>query len=149
MYCSSCGVAVTNDLTYCNHCGARLNRGETKSADVKPETLISMMVATFVMGTLAITALMGVMKAVLHFEFGPIMGLTSLCFLVMFILEGVFISLLFRRRRDAAAEEPAHLLQHRATTKELDTESRLPLAPVDSVTEHTTRAFAPVYGERK
>jgi hypothetical protein len=66
MYCSSCGVAVNNELTYCNYCGAKLNRGDSrKSSEVRPEGLVMMMVATFVMGTLVITLLMGMMKAVL------------------------------------------------------------------------------------
>ena len=26
MYCSSCGTAVNPGLSYCNHCGAELNR---------------------------------------------------------------------------------------------------------------------------
>jgi|SRR5215813_1566478 len=150
MYCSACGVAVTNGLTYCNYCGARLNRAEdSKSEEVKPGSVITMMVATFVMGTFAITLLMGMMKAVLHFDYPQIMAITLLCFLTMFVLEGVFIYLLFRGRRDDAASREGSLSPLRADTKELGPESRLPTEPVASVTEHTTRAFTPLYVERK
>ena len=150
MYCSSCGVAVANELTYCNYCGAKLNRSDSrKSSEVRPEGLVVMMVATFVMGTFVITLLMGMMKAVLHFDFGPIMGIASLCFLVMFVLEAVFIRLLFRRHQAPSDTIEAKPPQNPGRTKELEAESRLPLEPVASVTEHTTRAFTPVYGKQK
>ena len=149
MYCSACGVAVNDGLTYCNYCGAKLNQSDRgKSQEVKAY-IITMMVVTFVFGTFVITLLMGMMKAVLHFEVGQIMAFAALCFLVMFVLEGVFISLLFSRRRDHAKNEEKALSQNRATTKELETESRVPLESVASVTDHTTRTLAPVYGERK
>ena len=42
MYCSSCGVAVTQGLGYCNYCGAKLNgaNGDSVSttSEVKPGT---------------------------------------------------------------------------------------------------------------
>jgi|SRR5262252_612393 len=149
MYCSSCGVAVNSGLTYCNHCGAKLNRGDGgKSTEVRA-FIVTMMVATFVLGTFVITLLMGMMKSVLHFDFGPIMGLASVCFLVMFVLEGVFISLLFGRDRGAPKADEKGASQNRATTRQLEAESRMPLEPVGSVTEQTTRAFAPLHGQRK
>src|SRR5258707_15866959 len=99
MYCSSCGVAVAPGLTYCNYCGEQLSVARrdrvVKSPEVRPETLIAAMVFTFVLGLGAITVLMGVMKAVLHFQDGAILGFALLSFLVMLSLEGVFIRLLF------------------------------------------------------
>src|SRR6266436_6507575 len=147
MYCSSCGVAVTQGLPYCNYCGAKLSSGD--SGDKPPDTrpaglvggLVTMMVATFVMGLFAITIFMGVMKSVLHFEYGPLVAFTTLSFLIMLMLEGIFIRLLFRpfKHRDS---EPRNTFQNnRASTKELEAQSRLPMEPVSSVTEHTTRAF--------
>lgn len=60
MYCSSCGVAVAQGLSYCNYCGAKVGgaKGETriKSSEVKPELLVSAMVAVFVLGLVAISA---------------------------------------------------------------------------------------------
>lgn len=29
MYCSTCGVTVAARLSYCNHCGAKLSRGQS------------------------------------------------------------------------------------------------------------------------
>lgn len=150
MYCSSCGVAVAQGLTYCKNCGARLNSGDRDDTqpDVRPGSLLTLMVATFVMGTVVITMLMGVMKVILHFDLGLIMAFTLLSFLIMLTLEGIFIKLLFSGKRDD--REPRETQQNnRATTKELEAKSRLPIEPIPSVTEHTTRAFDPVYSERK
>jgi uncharacterized protein (DUF983 family) len=151
MYCSSCGVAVTQGLPYCNYCGAKLDSGDKgdKPPDIRPGGLVTMMVATFIMGLFVITIFMGVMKSVLHFEYGPLVAFTMLSFLIMILLEGIFIRLLFRplKRRDS---EPRNTLQNnRASKKELEAQSRVPLEPIASITENTTRAFDPVYSERK
>ena len=150
MYCSSCGVAVTQGLTYCNYCGARLSHGDSgdKPPDIRPGGLVTMMVATFVMGMFAITVFMGVMKAVLHFEYGPLVAFTLMSFLIMLMLEGIFIFLLFRRKpgEKQSRDTPQN---DRATTKELEAQSRQPMEPISSITEHTTRAFDPIYSDRK
>lgn len=149
MYCPTCGVAVAESLSYCNHCGARIigpnSDKVATSRDVKPELLVSAMVATFVCGLLAITVLLGVMKSVLGLELGQIMGFAVLSFLIMVFLEGVFLRLLFRRNRDA--EERARTeLKAGHTTKELGAQQVNTLQePLSSVTDHTTRAFEPIY----
>jgi hypothetical protein len=107
-----------------------------------------MMVATFVMGTFVITMLMGVMKVIVQLDLGLIIAFTILSFLIMLVLEGIFIHLLFRRKREATELRETEQ-DNRGTTKELESKSRLPIEPVPSVTEHTTRAFDPVYSERK
>ncbi len=153
MYCPACGVAVATGLSYCNYCGDKLSGARSdspiKSREVRPESLIGAMVFTFVFGLGAITMLMGVMKVMLRFESGLILFLALLSFLVMLSLEAVFIRLLFRRRRDA--DEPGdEILWKGQATGELDAAKarRLP-EPMPSVTEHTTRAFDPIYSERK
>ena len=149
MYCSSCGVAIAQGLTYCNHCGGRLNRGDqidTASA-IKPESLIQMMGAVFVCGLGAITVFMGVMKAVLGLDNGQILGFASVCFLTMFVIEGVLIKLLLRGRRVERKTDP--VLAAGPTTRELDAAQQGALPEhIPSVTEHTTRAFEPVYTDR-
>jgi hypothetical protein len=152
MYCSSCGVAVAQGLSYCNYCGAKLNGLKAdnviKSSEVKPELLVSAMVAVFVLGLAAITCLIGVMKAVLDLNVGQILAFTMLSFLIMLLVEGVCIRLLFRRNR-GVEETGATELSKEQTTKELDAaQTRVLPEPVPSVTEHTTRAFAPIYSER-
>jgi hypothetical protein len=152
MYCSSCGVAVAQGLSYCNFCGAKLNAviddNVIKSSEVKPELLVHAMVATFVLGLMAITVLLGVMKAVLGLNVGQIFAFAVLSFLIMLLVEGVCIRLIFRRNRGAEATGVTALTKDQ-TTKELDAaQGRLLPEPVPSVTEHTTRAFDPIYTER-
>jgi hypothetical protein len=148
MYCSSCGVAIAQSLSYCNYCGAKLSGakrdGIIKSPEVRPETLVGAMVFAFVFGLGAITVLMGVMKAVLHLDVGLILAFTLLSFLILLSLEGVFIRLLLHRKRGA---EEAHDAKGQGT-KELDAAPARALPEsMASVTEHTTRAFEPIYSK--
>ncbi len=152
MYCSSCGVAVAQGLSYCNYCGAKLSgaKGDNviKSSEVKPEMLVAAMIFVFVFGLGAITALMGMMKAVLDLNVGQILAFTLLSFLIMLLIEGVCLRLLLRRKRGTEEAGDTVLLKGQAT-KELDAaQARVLPEPVPSVTEHTTRAFEPVYNER-
>ena len=152
MYCSSCGVAVAQGLSYCNYCGSKLSgaKGDNlnTSPEVKPELLVSAMAGVFILGLVAISMLMGMMKAILHLDAGVILGFSVLCFLIMLFLEGVFIRLLFRRKRGTEEAGDNALLKGQAT-KELDAAQAGVLPePVPSVTEHTTRAFEPIYRER-
>jgi hypothetical protein len=150
MYCSSCGVAVAQGLSYCNYCGAKLNgvKGEThiKSPEVKPELLVSSMVILFVFGLVAITMLMGMMKAVLNFNVGQIMAFAMLSFLIMLSIEGVLVRLLFRRKRGPEESGDAVQLKGQATKELYAAQARGRPEPVPSVTEHTTRAFESIPG---
>ncbi len=153
MYCSSCGVAVVQGLSYCNYCGAKLNgvKDETriKSSEAKPEMLVAAMVFVFVFGLVAITLLTGVMKGVLNLDVGQILPFTLLSFLIMLSIEGVCLRLLLRRKRDP--EEPGDTVRLKGqATKGLDAaQARALPDPVPSVTEHTTRAFEPIQSQRK
>src|SRR2546423_28056 len=148
MYCSTCGVVVAQGLSYCNHCSAKLNRGDAvvRSAQVKPDLLVTSMVATFVFGLAAITVLMGVMKVVLGLPVGTVLAFMLLPFLLMLVLESVFIRLLLRRTQ--LAEESDKALSKQQTTNQLDAAQPRVLPEGTSVTEHTTRAFDPSFTER-
>ena len=154
MFCSSCGISVAQGLSYCKHCGAKLNGeksdGLIKSSELRAESLIiSAMVGLFVLGLLAIAVLMGVMKAVLDLDAGQILGFATLSFLIMLLIEGVLIWRLSRHRR-GAEETGDTALSKEQTTKELDAaRARVLPAAMPSVTEHTTRTLEPIYSERK
>ncbi|MEP6743139.1 MAG: hypothetical protein ABJB61_11620 [bacterium] len=144
---------MAQGLSYCNYCGAKLSgaKGDpfSESSEVKPGSLVGAMVFVFVFGLAAITILMGVMKTVLNLNVGTVLAFAMFCFLIMLLLEGVFISLLLRRKRGAAAAGDAVLPREQAT-KELDaSQVRVLPEPLPSVTEHTTRTFEPIYSDRK
>ena len=152
MYCSSCGAAVVQGLRYCNHCGAGLSGASGKIASKPPElfpdSLIWAIVTVFIVGLGCTIGLMAVMKD-FNFDKGLIIAFTSMVFLLTLAVEGVFIWML-RGRRDTTEEpgDTARLKQQ--ATKELDAPQARELPePVPSVTEHTTRAFEPIYSERK
>jgi hypothetical protein len=152
MYCSTCGASIVPGLSYCNQCGAKLTEASSKqspkSSEVRPESLIWAMVAVLVFGFVAIVFLMLAMKMVGLNE-GQILGFTLLSFLIMLLLEGVFIWQLLRRKRGGQEPGDSGLTGSRAT-QELDaTEPRYLSEPVASVTENTTRTFDPVYSERR
>lgn len=153
MYCSTCGVAVAQGLSFCNYCGAKL--GGAKGVDVgrpseiKPELLVSATVGLFILGLVAIAVLVGVLKAVAGFDLSLLLAATTISFLLMFVVEGVLIGLLLKGRKAARraddAEQPSE-----QTTRELgDAPARALPEPVPSVIEHTTRTFEPVYSERR
>lgn len=147
MYCSSCGVAVAKDLSYCNHCGKKLQRGDGESSEVRPDWLVFMMVATFILGLVVITILMGVMKSVLELPVDQILHLMALPFALMLVIEGVLIRLLLRRKDKA--QEQKTLLNAQVTNELDEARQRLLSQPAVSITEHTTRAFDPIPVERK
>jgi len=110
--------------------------------------LVASMVGTFVFGMIAIAILMGVMKNVVGLPEAHVLAFAITAFLIMLTLEGVFMRLLLRRRRDEDERQPA--LSTNNATNELGAAQpgELPEART-SVTEHTTRAFEPIYRDRK
>jgi hypothetical protein len=149
MYCSTCGVAVAQGLSYCNYCGAKLGDSVTKSSEVKPQFLVSGMIGLFILGLVAITILMGMMKTVLGLPVERVLAFALVPFLVMLLLEGLCLWLLLSRNQGAEETSDTARLKEK-TTRELDpAKERLLPEPVPSVTDHTTRTFDPVYSERK
>lgn len=152
MYCSSCGVSVAQGLSFCNYCGAKLN-GEKrdnviKSSEAKPESLLWGMVAVLVFGFVAIVFLMMAMKMV-GLNVGQILAFTILSFLIMLLVEGVFIWQLLGRKRGTEETTDTVHSKEQATKELYEAQARALPEPMPSVTEHTTRAFEPIYSERK
>ena len=152
MYCSTCGVSVAQGLSYCNYCGAKLsgtNDNAPETPAVRPEFLIAAMVGTFILGMVAITLLMGMMKQVLGLPVERVLGFTLLPFLVLLFLEGVFLRLLFRGKRRVENKHRG-VRSKEQVTNELDAaQARALPEPLPGVTEHTTRSFAQIPNERK
>ena len=152
MYCSSCGVVVAQGLSYCNYCGAKLSgvKGDSiiKSPEVRPEALVWGMVAVLVFGLVATVFLIMAMKMV-GLDVGLILAFTILSFLIMLLVEGVFTWQFLRRKRGGEETGESALSKKQATKELVAAQARVLPEPVPSVTEHTTRAFEPIYRERE
>lgn len=148
MYCSTCGAALAQGLSYCNRCGARSGvdaRGD--AGRPRPESLVSAIALVFVFGLAAFIGLLAVMK---HFGIndGLTNGFTMMVFLLMVAVEAVFVWMLLSGRRAAEGKREAARLKE-PTTQELEGANPRALPdPLPSVTEHTTRTFEPAYRER-
>ena len=152
MYCSACGVAMAEGLSYCKNCGAKLSGAKTvrdvTSPHVRPEMLVSAISALFIFGLVGITMLMGVMKVVLEMPVERVLAFSLVPLLLLLIVEGVFIRLLLSSKRGVESAGQVGSIKGSAT-KELDPAQPLSLPqPIPSVTENTTRAFDPIYTDR-
>jgi hypothetical protein len=147
MYCSSCGTALDESLSYCNRCGAE-SGAKKPTVSLKPsvvESLVWAIVGVSVGGLAILVGLIAVMKHA-GFDNGLIAGFSLLSFLLLLAAEAVFIWLILRSK--GAAKEPSVLTQSREfTTKELGEkrQARALPQPVPSVTEQTTRTLEPVH----
>lgn len=156
-YCPSCGAAAARGLNYCKRCGARLSGlkdDETGSpSGTYIESLIWAIVVVLTAGIGGTIGLMAVMKRVLELDSGVVLGFTALCFLLILVVESVFVWLLLApkmrarvREKEREAEETARLAER--AVKELGPAQAAPVsAPASSVTEHTTHTFEPVRSE--
>jgi hypothetical protein len=105
------------------------------------------MIMVFVFGLAAISVLLGVMKAVLNLNEGAILGFAALSFFIMMVVEGVFIGLLVRRKHKP--EPSTAMALSKQQTNELDAAQERLLTEPSSVTDQTTRAFDPIYTNRR
>ena len=151
MYCSTCGRAVTPGLSYCNHCGARLNQGDRagRPAELRPESLVATISAIFILGLTIITILMGVMKVILGLPVNQVLGFSLFPFILMLVLEGLFIRLLLQRTKATEGTRDRELSKQQVTNQLEPAQFRELPENMASVTEHTTRVLDPISNERK
>jgi hypothetical protein len=148
MYCASCGLAVSPNLSFCNRCGAEVNaknRDLTKRSEASQESLVWALALVTIVGIGAVIGLMGVMKEVAGFNTGLIVAFSLLVFLAFLGVDCVITWLLLRQRRDETASFKAQ--QSELTTNQLESKARMLSEPSFSITDHTTHTLDPV--ERK
>ena len=151
MFCSNCGVALAQQMKYCNYCGAQLvsmkDASETKLYEKRMDSEMEGLFWISVLGIALILGGMVLMKKVQFSDWLIIayMILSSAAFIAYFAL-GVW-----QVRRLAKTSKRAESLIDvaPAETSELDPVKALAShEPLPSVTEHTTRTLEPIPKEQ-
>jgi hypothetical protein len=148
MFCQACGMTLTQQMRYCNRCGAQLVASTEEAKVTREKRLddyldglfwITIFGLAFVFGG---TVLLKKLELSNWLIFGY-MALSSVAFLVNF---GLSIWGVVRITREGRREE---MLASIPNTADLPPATAAPLPPISSVTENTTRSFEPVYVKRK
>lgn len=153
MFCPSCGIALPQQLKYCNRCGAQLNHTrETALVELFEKRMESEMEGIFWSIVFGLGLLIGglvILKKALELGENFLLAYMLLCStaIIMYFGLGVWqIRRLARSSREAS--ETMQLGQ--VETHELNPAQTLPtLEPVPSVTEHTTRTLEPAHRRNK
>jgi hypothetical protein len=148
MFCPSCGIALPQQLKYCNRCGAQLTTPkQTALVELYEKRMESEMEGLFWIIVFGLGLLLGglvVLKKALDLDEKLLSAYMLLCStaLVMYFGLGVWqIRRLARSSKEASGTE----LPGQAETNELNPAQTLPtLEPAPSVTEHTTHTLEPV-----
>ena len=155
MYCPSCGTELTQELSYCNRCGANLKPISNQSA-MPPTKLVGM--AWAISAAIAIVTLGGFglifasVLAVITRGFGISAGGMVLIFFSLLVILAVAWLLV---RQLSRVLDLAQLVGDTSEAKKPKLMEKpvqqigAPPQPVSSVTEHTTRTFDPVHRERE
>jgi hypothetical protein len=146
MYCHSCGIALTQQMKFCNRCGALLIKPETdlKRTEKRLDSYLEGLFWVTVFGLGIIFGGLIVLKKV-DFEKWVLITyvcLSSTAFLINFGINLWGALKLMKSSKEIPAPE--------SNTKELEAGSPMLLtpAPTPSVTENTTRSFEPVTTKR-
>lgn len=157
MYCPSCGVELTSELSYCNRCGANLKppanqSGVPHSKLVGATWAISLAVVLVTLGGFGM--MFGLVMALISNGVnlsGGGMVLIGFCLLIILAVASLLIRQLSRvidvAQLSAGATQPKTPHQPMLSEKPVP-QIDAPREPVASVTEHTTRMFEPILKDR-
>lgn len=154
MYCASCGTEVTNELSYCNRCGAIL-KPLAAPAGVAPTKLVgaawAISIAVTLVTLVGFGMVFGVVMTLIERGINLSPGGMALVFFALFFIF-MIVALLIRQlsrvlslsqqQVETTPAQPSRIVE---TTVPEMTAGRIPVA---SVTDHTTRTLEPVYRER-
>lgn len=154
MYCPSCGTEITQELSYCNRCGANLKSALTQSG-VAPKKLVGAAWAISIAITLVTLGGFGMVFAIVMALIGGGINLSEggMVLILVSLLIILAIVALLVRQLSRVISMPQLPADAPAAPKPGLGEKPVPQIsaarePVSSVTEHTTRTFDPIYRER-
>jgi hypothetical protein len=151
MYCPTCGNEIPVELKYCNRCGANL----TLPATVAPVALapVKLTVPSIVLGVTILGGLGVIFGSATEFARQGLHP-AAIVWMVLFSSATLFgctgLLIRFLTKMMTLQRELAPLQQQpRPTFTDRPAMPHLPprMEPVGSVTENTTRTFAPIYRE--
>ncbi len=149
MYCQSCGIQLSQQMKFCNRCGALLIKPD-ESVDLKrtEKRLDSYLEGLFWVTVIGLAFIFGGLIALRQFEFKEWVLITFVCLSSTAFVINFGINLWAALRIMKGAKKIA--APRESETKELsplDQNAQLGPAPA-SVTENTTRSFEPVLNKR-
>jgi hypothetical protein len=152
MYCPTCGNEITVELKYCNRCGANLSlpmmAPPVAMAPVKL-TLPSIVLGLTILGGLGVIFGSATEFARQHLHPFAIVWMVLFSSAALFGCTALMIRF-FTKMLTMPQGVSAGQTSKPATINDRQATHHLPpqrMEPVPSVTEHTTRTFAPVYRE--
>ena len=155
MYCPSCGLELTTELSYCNRCGANLKpisnqSGVTPTKLVGAAWAISMAVVLVTLGGFGMIfgLVMALITRGINLSAGG-MGLIFLSSLIILTIDWLLVRQLSRVLNMPQLPSDATQAKKPELAEQVVRQIDAPHEPVSSVTEHTTRAFEPVHRERE
>ena len=143
MYCQACGISLSQQMKYCNRCGAQLITSN-ESAEIKPseKRLDEYLDGLFWITVFGLGLIFGGMILMKKFQLSDALIvayliLSSTAFLINFGLSIWEVGRLVKSRRQTAIAIQA---KHLDTSELNPANARAALAPA-SITENTTRAL--------
>jgi hypothetical protein len=141
MYCSSCGSSISQELNYCNRCGAKTGKEGTAGRPFNPLPFILAALCVIDVAALLIFAALMMVFLDRHVDDKVIAAISSVYLVMLAMINFIFLRLVSRlvglhiESKSADRETaPAGLSAH--TTAQLQAPRQQPLT---SVTDHTTR----------
>jgi hypothetical protein len=154
MYCQSCGMALSQQMRYCNRCGTQLispaEESAAKTAREKrfDEYLDGLFWTTFLGVGFVLGGTVALKKIGLNnWLILGYMVLSAVAFLINFALGIWGVARIHREGQMDHSMPPSPDTSELAAPR--DAEALPPATPMSSVTENTTRSFDPVYVKRK
>ena len=150
MFCPSCGVALAQQMKYCNRCGAHLiTTKEAAEIELFEKRMDSEMEGLFWITILGIALILGGMILMKKVQLSEWMIIAYMIFSAAAFVTYFGLGVWQVRRLARSSKEATGALQ----PGQLDTEELIParvpiaLEAAPSVTEHTTRTLEPVAKE--
>lgn len=140
MYCSTCGITIDSQLSYCQRCGSRI----VKASDTKqsPTNLKDLTIVTGVVGLGGLGITLGLIAVLLNFRVDPtVIVILSLAFLCAVFGITFWMTQQTQRIFNASLNAQENLPEPAQINSRSAAQLEEPRQPPASVIENTTRTL--------